>query len=215
MNSREWMRRLSTGQVIVAVIVFLVGDAGDQLAHSSIIAEGAFDATAHLMTTLLVLWAVGGMIYEQLLVPALVISVAIDLDHVPQYLGTDFLTAGTPRPYTHALTSVVIVLLVAVLWRRRRTGAIAVAVGLVIHFWRDLAEPGSGVALLWPFTDHSFSLSHASYLAVMGLVIVVALCRAVRWPKPLIPALARKRNNAATTGSAAPAGTTTASSAPV
>jgi hypothetical protein len=30
-------------------------------------------------------------------------SVLIDVDHLPQALGTPVLTAGTPRPYTHAL----------------------------------------------------------------------------------------------------------------
>lgn len=32
-------------------------------------------------------------------------------------------------------------------WRRRRDVLLGVALGLAIHFWRDLAEPGSHVEL--------------------------------------------------------------------
>lgn len=82
------------------------------------------------------------------MVPALFASVLIDLDHVPARLGWRELTEDTPRPYTHSLPTVGVVLLGALLWRRRRDVLLGVAIGLAIHFWRDLSEPGSGVALL-------------------------------------------------------------------
>jgi membrane-bound metal-dependent hydrolase YbcI (DUF457 family) len=103
--------------------------------------------------------------------------VAIDLDHVPDRLGYDFLTQGTPRPYTHSLLTVAVVLLLAACWRRRRDPLMGVALGLAIHFFRDLAEHGSGVALLWPISDYSFSLPHAAYLAAMAICAAIVVAR--------------------------------------
>ena len=105
--------------------------------------------------------------------PALFASVLIDMDHVPGRLGVDVLTAGTPRPYTHSLLTIAVVLVGALLWRRRRDVLLGVALGLGIHFLRDLAEPGSGVALLWPFSDRSFNVPHASYVVAMLAVVAV------------------------------------------
>ena len=115
---------------------------------------------------------------------------------MPQYLGHDFLTRGTPRPYTHSLLTIAVVLMLAVLWRRRRDLFLGIALGLVFHFWRDLSEYGSGVALLWPFSEHSFALSQASYLPLMGAFVLVSAvrCRSrrrVRRPMPVADGVGR------------------------
>jgi len=47
-------------------------------------------------------------------------------------------------------------------------GCRSIALGLAIHLFRDLAETGSGVAALWPLSDHSFSLAYGLYLTVMA-----------------------------------------------
>lgn len=159
--------------------LFVFADQADQHIGTSVLLGAPLDETAHVLTALLVIWALGGVACRFLL-PALVASVAIDLDHVPRDLGQTWLTDGTPRPYTHSLLTIAVVLLVAALAKRRREIAIGVALGLVIHFWRDLAEPGTGVALLWPLSSVSFSLPHASYLVVMAVTIVAGLVRAVR-----------------------------------
>ena len=52
--------------------------------------------------------------------PALISSVAIDLDHIPGRLSVGWLTAGTPRPYTHSLLTIAVVLVSAWVLRRRR-----------------------------------------------------------------------------------------------
>jgi hypothetical protein len=177
--SRRVLTWISPLGLLVATVVFAGADAGDQLAGSTVWLAGPFDETAHLLTTLFVLWAIGGPVFDRLLVPALVASVAIDLDHVPGELGYDWLTKGTPRPYTHSLLTIVVVLLIALCWRGRRELWLGVAVGLAIHFWRDMGEPGSGVALLWPASDASWSLSHLSYLLVMALAIAVGAQRSL------------------------------------
>ena len=58
------------------------------------------------------------------------------------------------------------------LWRRRRYLLLGVAIGLAIHFWRDMAEGGSGVSLLWPFSYHSFQYPHAVYVAAMAAFVL-------------------------------------------
>ena len=173
-------RLLTLSPVTLAVAVVLLGaaDWGTRLAGDSVFPGGPLDEIAHLLTTLLVLWALGSQARERFLVPALIASVAIDLDHIPAQLGADWLTAGTPRPYTHSLLTIAVVLAIAVVWRRRRDPLLGVAIGLAIHFWRDMAEGGSGVPLLWPFSYHSFQYPHGVYVAVIAVLALInaALC---------------------------------------
>ena len=172
--------RLSARALAAAVVALVLVDFAFRQVGDSFVPGGLLDEIAHLLTTLIVLWALGPRICERFLIPALVASVAIDLDHVPRELGHDVLTRGTPRPYTHSLLSIVVVLMVAALWRRRGDVMLGIAIGLAIHFWRDMSEADAGVSLLWPFSDHSFRLSHAGYLIVMGLFAAVAAARCRR-----------------------------------
>jgi inner membrane protein len=183
--SAHWQRWrpawISPGWLVLAAIVFVATDIGDQLSGGgSFVPSGPLDETAHLLTTLIVLWAVGRGAFDRLLGAALVASVAIDLDHIPEELGGGWLTAGTPRPYTHSLLTIAIVLAGAWLWPRRRILLLAVAAGLALHFWRDMAEPGSGVALLWPFSDASFSIPPVSYLGLMTVAFLAGMRRSLR-----------------------------------
>jgi inner membrane protein len=167
--------------VAIAAALLLIADGGTELAGGSTFPGGPLDEAAHLLTALLVLWAVGGRACERFLVPALIASVAIDLDHIPQRLGSDWLSGGTPRPYTHSLLTLAIVLLAALLWRRRRDVMLGLAIGLALHLWRDMSEPESGVALFWPLSKHSVTMPHSSYLIVMAAVIATAAWRS--WPR--------------------------------
>jgi inner membrane protein len=110
------------------------------------------------------------------MIPALIGSVAIDLDHIPQYLGYRFFTVGTPRPYTHSLLTPLLLVALALGVRRYRTVFLGLALGVLLHFFRDLAEGnGSSVPLLWPLSDHAFSYSHSTYLVLMACVVAADL----------------------------------------
>jgi inner membrane protein len=143
----------------------------------STVSGGALDETAHALTMLLVLWALGRRSYGPPMVPALVGSVAIDVDHIPRELGKCWLTAGTPRPYTHSLLTICVLLIVAGLWRRRRMAIVAVALGVSVHFMRDLAESSAGVSLLWPWSNRPFTIPHSAYLAGVALLIAITAMR--------------------------------------
>ena len=163
--------RLSPASLGLAAVGLLAADWGSHVAGNSLVPGAPLDETAHLLTTLLVLWALSPRASDRFVVPALVASIAIDADHVPGELGASWLTAGTPRPYTHSLLTVVLVLAAALAWRRRRVLALGITCGLALHLWRDMSETGNGVALFWPFSYRSVRLSHAGYLAVMALVV--------------------------------------------
>jgi inner membrane protein len=145
---------------------------------NSFFPEGALDEIAHFLTALLLLQLLPAAQRARLAGPALLASVAIDVDHVPQYLGYYFLTAGTPRPYLHSLLTVVVLLGFALGLRRHRRLFIGLALGVLLHFFRDLGEGGgSAVSLLWPLSDHGYSYPHAAYIALICAAAAAGVVR--------------------------------------
>jgi inner membrane protein len=137
---------------------------------------GLIDEPAHLATcaaALILLALSGRSLPRSFVVAALVASVAIDLDHVPQHLGLDFLTEGTPRPYLHCALAVLLPLLAAALVPRLRPLLLGVAFGLAAHLARDLVT-GPGVSLALPFSDTAVRLPYMLYAG--ALVAAAAAC---------------------------------------
>ena len=162
----------------VAVMVpFLLADWAYQRVGPSPLPGGALDETAHALTAALVLLALGWRLDGRFARAALVASVAIDIDHVPGELGMRWLTAGTPRPYTHSLIVLVPLALAAVCARGRRDIVLGVLFGIAVHFWRDLGETGSSVALWWPFSSRGVAVSHALVLASVCAAFAIAVLR--------------------------------------
>jgi inner membrane protein len=160
----------------VAAAMLALTDLGAQRSSASFWPGGPLDLTAHFLTALIALWALDRRLPDAFLGGALVASVLIDLDHVPGHLGVHLLTAGTPRPYTHSLLTIAVVLAFAAVLSGRRMLLFGVAAGLALHFWRDVGDPGSGVALLWPFSDYADNVPRVVYVASMVvLVLVVAV----------------------------------------
>lgn len=148
-----------------------VGQAG-----ASFFPGAPLDESAHLLTALLLLQILPGRWRAGIAGPALLASVAIDLDHVPQYLGYQFLSSGTPRPYTHSLLTVVLLAGLAPAARRHRRLFAGLALGVVLHLFRDLGEgSGSAVPLLWPLRDRGYGYPHAAYLAMLVGVVTAQL----------------------------------------
>jgi hypothetical protein len=104
----DWISRPPAALLLIATAVLLVVDhAYFHLAGDGVNAA-VLDETAHLLTGFIVLGALFRGAPTRFSVPMLAASVLIDLDHIPGALGADFLTAGTPRPYTHSLTTLVL-----------------------------------------------------------------------------------------------------------
>ena len=110
-------------------------------------------------------------------------SVLIDLDHLPLEFGIGSLTAGTPRPYTHALwVAAVLAAAAAVAGLRYRvsrsaraglvTGIIAGAAwGVSAHFLRDVAT--APIALWWPVSSASVQVPGYWYLAALLILAIL------------------------------------------
>lgn len=159
---------------IIAVDVLL------QVTNPARVMLGLLDETAHLATCALlssaVALALGRTPRAPFMLAALVGSVLVDVDHVPNdLLDSDVITAGTTRPYTHSLSTVVTLLVTAAVLRRDvgRRAAAGAATGVLLHLWRDLAT--GGVPLLWPATDHTVTIHQIAYLGTLVLAVGVRL----------------------------------------
>ena len=103
---------------------------------------------------------------------------AIDIDHVPLYTFAPGFDVGG-RPPTHSLLTVLVLAGVAVLIPAVRTPFAGLALGVCLHFVRDVAT-GPGVPLLWPLHDSAVRVPYAAYLAVLAVAVGVATWRIFR-----------------------------------
>ena len=156
--------------------VALAFDAADRGVPFSVLASGPLDEVAHLTTGALGLLALACFIDapRRFYVAGLIASVAIDLDHIPLYLGL-----GNPeqRPVTHSLTTVLVVVIAAAVSRRHRAVLAGAATGVLIHFARDIAEGPPGVRMLWPLQDTAWT---ASFWWFLGMIIAFTVVRLVQ-----------------------------------
>jgi inner membrane protein len=165
-------------------ILFAADQYAYQRAGSAVFPQAPLDWTDHLLTTLFIAWAVKPLVHERQLLPAIIASVVIDADHIPGELGSPILTGANARPYTHSLTTVVVLLIVAGACPKWRGWASGAALGVASHLWRDLAEPQtSSVSLFWPVSDHGVSTPAAFYLGSIALFAVIALVRSREAPE--------------------------------
>lgn len=133
------------------------------------------DEPAHLITAVLALLALPRGMARPFVASTLVAAVAIDLDHLPQYIGWDELTEGAPRPYSHSLVTVgFLVVVAAVASHRGGLIILGAALGVGAHLARDIAT-GPGIPLLWPLSSSAVTVPHWTYLAGLGLLGAAAL----------------------------------------
>ena len=180
---------------LVLAGVALAFDAADRRVPFSVLASGPLDETAHLATGALGLLALACFVDapRRFYVAGLIASVAIDLDHIPLYLG--LLGNQDQRPVTHSLTTVLVISLAAAVSRRHRAVLAGCVAGLLIHFARDIAEGLPGVRLLWPIRDTAWTASFWWFLAMIISFTAVRLIfmttgiphRRVRLFQPPIP----------------------------
>jgi inner membrane protein len=154
------------GPVLLAGVA-LGFDALNRRVPFGLLSTGPLDEVAHLATAALGLIVLACLIDapRHFYVAALVASVAIDIDHIPLYLG--LLGDDGQRPVTHSLATVVVFAVAAAASRRHRAVLAGVATGLVLHFARDIAEGPPGVRLLWPLQGQAWTARGWWFLAMI------------------------------------------------
>ena len=149
--------------------------------------RGLLDWPAHLATALVILGALirvrGALPDRRFGWPMLACSVLIDIDHLPVEFGSQALTNGTPRPYTHALW---VVIVLAISWATARfivvrfgrtrptTGELILAGavwGVAAHFIRDIAT--APMSFWWPITDTAVEVPYWWYVVLLVAIIAI------------------------------------------
>ena len=175
LGSRNLIRSWAIPVLLAGLALAFGFDAADRRVPSSVLATGALDEPAHLATGALGLLALSCFIDapRRFYVAGLIASVAIDLNHIPIYLGV-----GNPyqRPVTHSLATVVVVVVAAAVSRRHRAVLAGAAAGLLIHFARDIAEGSPGVRrCCWPLSNTAWTASARWFWAMIIVFTVVRL----------------------------------------
>jgi inner membrane protein len=153
--------------------------------------RGLLDEPAHLATALVILGALvrvrGALPDPHFGWTMLACSVLIDLDHLPAEFGTGALTNGTPRPYTHALWTVIALTLAWATARffvirsgRSRPATVELilagaAWGVAAHFVRDIAT--APMSFWWPVTDIAVQVPYWWYVVALSVIIAIGPVR--------------------------------------
>jgi len=163
------------GPLLLAAVA-LAFDAVERTIPFGVWTTGPVDEVSHLSTAALGLLVVVRFIDapRRFYVAALIASVAIDVDHIPLYLG--LLGNQAQRPVTHSLSTVAVFAVAAAASRRHRAVLAGAATGLVLHFARDIAEGYPGVRVFWPLQDTSWMVGYWWFL---GMIIVFTAARLV------------------------------------
>ena len=174
-SARSGRVRWWAGPLLLAAVA-LASDAVDRRIPFGVWTTGPVDEVAHLSTAALGLLVLARFICapRRFYVAALIASVAIDVDHIPLYLG--LLGNQAQRPVTHSLSTVAVFVAAAAATRRHRAVLGGVATGLVLHFARDIAEGYPGVRVFWPLQDTSLM---ASYWWFLGMIVAFTAARLV------------------------------------
>ena len=185
----SWLAKLVAHRVVSLALVIAIVIADGTIAWHGFgfVTRALVDEPCHLATALVILGAIT-RVRGKPPNPAfgwtmLACSVLIDLDHLPAEFGSSILTAGTPRPYTHALWVVLVLIagtIVARRWSQRAitpgAGTTALilggaAWGVSAHFVRDVAT--APMSLWWPVTKATVEVPYWCY--VLALLVIIAI----------------------------------------
>ena len=188
-SALAWLAKLVSRRGVSLVLIALIAltDLAIPWHGLGFVPRALVDEPCHLATALVVLGAItrwrGRPPSQRFGWTMLSCSVLIDLDHLPLEFGSSILTAGTPRPYTHALWVVVVLVAAATAaryWSRRASAPVARAVpvmlagaawGVSAHFLRDIAT--APMSLWWPISNTAVQVPYWWYMA--ALLVIVAM----------------------------------------
>lgn len=138
--------------------------------------RGVLDESAHLATTFLALSALrrgrGRFAYG-----ALAATLLIDVDHVPEaFFGWRGIMGGSPRPLTHSLTTLALLLSAARVLSRPQSEVLdGAGFGLAVHLLRDLTDGSEGAPLLWPISKRAIKLPNLQLPLLIATIALTAV----------------------------------------
>lgn len=169
---------LARNRAVVAAPSFLVVIVALDLVQSSrnwpIPVVGLLDESAHVLTVALVLLALPTRFWQHYGGWVLLGSVALDIDHLPLFLGDPGFAVDGGRPPTHSLVTVLVLLLGASAVPKLRCALGGLSLGAGLHLLRDVAT-GPGVPLLWPLARDAAAVPYFAYLTLLGLLTVLVM----------------------------------------
>ncbi len=189
----RWIARLAAKRPVGALLAaYVFGTDWVTGWHDlSFTPRGMIDEPAHLATALVILGAITRFRRSppepEFGWTMLACSVLIDLDHLPAEFGITALTDGTPRPYTHALWTVIVLALAWALARyltirmgrpRPATAELVLAGaawGVAAHYLRDIAT--APMSFWWPVTDAAVRVQYRWYAVALLVIIVLPPAR--------------------------------------
>lgn len=174
--------RLALGLIFVIFVIdrFLAHYSPPLVISPALTIAALLDESAHLATALVLLTAWRPHPARPFVWGTVLGAVAIDVDHLPLLFGSDVLSAGTGRPYSHSLLTIIVTLVVA-RWlpEQQRPLARGLAFGFAAHLIRDMAIPfGVGVPLFWPASARGIDSPYQVYAALLLLAFSGAAWRA-------------------------------------
>lgn len=195
----NWLARLAARRTVsLALVIGIVATDLTTGWHGfSFVPRAMVDEPCHLATALVVLGAItrvrGTPPNSKFGWAMLACSVLIDIDHLPEEFGSSILTAGTPRPYTHALwviLALIMAMYVARYWSLRAATPAATATvqiaagaawGVSAHFLRDVAT--AAMSLWWPITDAPAEVPYWWYVLALLCIIAIPVVRPANEPE--------------------------------
>lgn len=166
---------------LAAMLLIILIDR-ELLGRKSLLVHGLADETAHLLTGIAMILVLMRFLPAIRFLPAMAGAVAIDIDHAPDVLGLLDPSGPSSRFVTHSFATVTVLLLIALLDRKRARGWISAALGVSIHLFRDAAT--GNVIAAWPLSHAPISIPYAAYAGVLACLSLVFII--VSQPRPTI-----------------------------
>lgn len=161
---------------LAALGVVLLVDAFLYVFSVRLVVLGVLDQTAHLATALIVFFLVAPYTSGYFKLGVIAGTVLIDLDHIPALWDSALFTTQDGRHVSHSILTIAIMLgLVWILKGSAQRAMLGVALGIMVHFFRDLAT--GGIPLWWPIDSQTVEISYVVYMTTLGFLAAIGF----RW----------------------------------
>jgi inner membrane protein len=174
-EERSVPRRLLSAAPTAGLFAILLLDGAQRAKAWPVPVVGMLDESAHLITAALVLGSMPRGVARPVWPWVLIGAVAIDVDHLPLYLGAREFAVDGGRPPSHCL-ALVLLLLAGAARPALRAPLLGLAAGVMLHMARDMAT-GPGVPLLWPLLPKNVLLPYPGYVVLMALATIGSTIR--------------------------------------